>query len=202
MKNELLFNRPTYIGSTILDLSKLLMYEFHYDYMFNKYGNKAELIYTDTDSFVYDVKTEDLYKDMYEDKDKFDLHEVSISKFQSNDNKKVVGKFKCETNMRPITEFVALKPKLYSFLILGDDKTHSKAKGVTKTSQKDIKHEDYKRCLETNMDQNIEQIRIQTFKRHVYTIKQNKKALSNYEDKMYRYDAYRAYSYGHKDLKN
>ena len=105
---------------SLLLMSKYLMYDFHYNVMKEKYGDKCELIYTDTDSLVYEIKTDDLYSEMFEMKEYFDLSDVKIDKFKSNENKKVVGKFKDESNMMPITEFVALKPKLYSFLVHGE----------------------------------------------------------------------------------
>lgn len=200
-KKECVFNRPSYIGSTILDMSKYLMYDFHYNIMKPKYGDNVDLIYTDTDSFVYNVKCDDLYQDMYDMKEHFDLSEVKIDKFRCNINKKVIGKFKDETNMVPITEFIALKPKMYSFLIHGDEKKHLKVKGISKSLQKhELQHSDYTTCMQTNKDKEVKQTRIAMFERHVFTYVENKKALSNFDDKMYRLDDQNAYSFGHKNI--
>lgn len=201
-KEKVVYNKATYLGTTILDLSKYLMYDFHYNVMKPKYGNKCEMIYTDTDSFVYDIKTDDLYSEMFEMKEYFDLSDVKIDKFKSNENKKVIGKFKDESEMIPITEFVALKPKLYSFLVHGEDKKHLKAKGITRGAQKDMKHEMFTECARSCKDVDIKQVRIQMFKRQVYTLETSKKGLSNYDDKMYRLNNYEAYSYGHYKIKN
>jgi hypothetical protein len=174
-KKKVIYNKATYVGTTILDLSKYLMYDFHYNVMKKKYGDKCELIYTDTDSFVYDIKTEDLYKEMYEMKEFFDLSDVKIDKFKTNENKKVIGKFKDETEMMPIVEFVALKPKLYSFKVHDEDKKHLKAKGITRGAQKDINHEMFNECSTNCIDVDMPQVRIQMLKRQVYTLETVKK---------------------------
>ena len=69
-KRGITMNKPVYLGQAILDLSKTLMYEFHYDYMRPKYGSKVKLCYMDTDSFVYEIETEDFYRDMANDVEK------------------------------------------------------------------------------------------------------------------------------------
>ena len=196
-KEEITFNKPTYIGSTILDLSKLLMLDMHYN-KFKKIWNNIELLYTDTDSLVYYIQADDVYQDMYINKDLFDLSDVKIEKFKDDTNKKVIGLPKDESNMIPITEWVALKSKLYSYLLEGDDTKHIKAKGITKGSvKKDLSHENFVNTLETNEELSLLQCRIQMFKRHVYTLEQEKVALSNYDDKMFRVNNDIAYSYGH-----
>ena len=68
-KVELVLNRPIYVGFAILDLSKTLMYDFHYNYIKSKYpGERSKLLFTDTDSLTYSIKTNNLYEDMYQDK--------------------------------------------------------------------------------------------------------------------------------------
>ena len=72
IKETLTLNRPEYVGMCILDLSKTLMYDFHYNYIKKKYRNRARLLVTDTDSLTYEIKTEDVYKDFWNDKQMFD----------------------------------------------------------------------------------------------------------------------------------
>ena len=130
-KLALKLNKPAYIGMRILDLSKVLMYEFHYDYIKNKYDNKSKLLFTNSDSLMYELKTEDVYEDFRSNKEMFDFSKYSTkSKSHDNSNKLVIGKMKAETGDVAIQEFVGLKPKMYSFLV--DKSEHKKAKDVNR----------------------------------------------------------------------
>ena len=146
MKREKLFyNKPIYLGMCILDLSKTLMFEFHYDYIKNKYSDRAKLLMTVTDSLIYEIKTDDLYYDISKDvESKFNTSEfnknhpavVGSVKFKVGVNKKVIGMFKDETAGKQIEEFVGLRAKLYSYKL--HDKEHKRCKGVVR--------EEHKRC--------------------------------------------------------
>ena len=97
-KLALKFNKPPYSGICILELSKLLMYEFHYHYIKNKYENKSKLLSTDTGSLMYEIKTEEFYEDFSSNKEMFDISNYSTkSKYYDNSNKLVLGKMKDET---------------------------------------------------------------------------------------------------------
>ena len=110
IKETLTLNRPAYVGMCILDISKTLMYDFHYNYIKEKYGSNAKLLFTDTDSLNYNIRTEDIYKDFWADKDKFDFGDYNKnSGFYDPTNKKVIGKMKDETKGVPIVEFVGLR---------------------------------------------------------------------------------------------
>ena len=114
-------NRRIYVGFSILDLSKLFKSKFD-----------AKLLFTDTDSFVYEIKTEDVYEDFYGDKNLFDFSDYPLnSKFFDPVNKKVIGKMKDEFKGKIISEFVGLKSKMYSFISV-DNKEVTKANGVNK----------------------------------------------------------------------
>ena len=90
-----MLNNLAYIGACILELSKILMYEFHYDYIKNKYGNDSRLLFTDTDSLMFEIKTEDVCEDFSNDKEMFDFSNYSTkSKYYDNSNKLVVAKMK------------------------------------------------------------------------------------------------------------
>ena len=111
----------------ILELSKVLMCEFHYNYIKIKYDNNSRLLFSDTDSLMYEIKTEDAYGDFGNDKEMFDFINYSTkSKYYNDSNKLVVGKMKDETGGVAIEEFVGLKPKMYSFLV-DDNSKHKKA---------------------------------------------------------------------------
>jgi len=110
IKETLTLNRPAYVGMCILDLSKTLMYDFHYNYIKEKYGNKARLLFTDTDSLTYEIEADDVCKDFWNDKNKFDNSDYpESSPYFDKTNKKVIGKFKDEASGIPITEFVGLR---------------------------------------------------------------------------------------------
>ena len=134
-KVEVKMNEPIYLGQAILDISKTLMYEFWYDYIKPKYGDKARLCYTDTDSFIMHIKTDDFYKDISADVDKW----FDTSNYDKNDNRlleigenrNVIGKFKDELGGKIMTEFCALRAKAYAYK-LDDDTEMKKAKGTKK----------------------------------------------------------------------
>ena len=128
-KVTLTLNKPVYVGMCILELRKVLMYEFHYDYMKNKYGNDSELLFTYTDSLMYEIKTEDVAEDFSSDKEMLDFSNFSTKSECYNDsNKLVIDKMKDETAGIVIEEFVRLKPKMYSFLV-DDNSEPKKIKG-------------------------------------------------------------------------
>ena len=129
------FNKPIYMGACILETSKLHMNQFWYDHLKNKYNDKVELTYTDTDSFIIEVETDDMYKDMYENKNQYDFSEYPENHHNFDmSNKKVLGKFKDELKSKIITEFMALKPKMYSFEFIDNTliENENKCKGVKK----------------------------------------------------------------------
>ena len=121
-KIKVVMNKPVYLGQAILDLSKIVMYEFHYYYMVPKYGNRLKLCYMDTDSLVYDIKTEDFYEDIANDVEaRFDTSGYSKTDFRPLPiglNKKVIGLMKDELGGKIMPEFVAFRPKLYSYKVL------------------------------------------------------------------------------------
>ena len=128
-------NNPIYLGMSILDISKTFMYEFWYDYIKPKYQDKAKLCYMDTDSFIIHIKTEDFYKDIANDVEKW----FDTSNYDENDkrplpkgkNKKVIGLFKDELGGKIMIEFVGLRAKTYVYL-MDDGSEHEKAKGTKK----------------------------------------------------------------------
>ena len=115
MKKVLVLNRPVYVGMCILDISKTLMYDFHYNFIKKKYGDKARLLFTDTDSLMYEIETEDVYKDLYGSKENREMFVNSDypkdSPYYSESNKKVIGKMKDEADGVSIVEFIGLKSK-------------------------------------------------------------------------------------------
>jgi hypothetical protein len=194
-------DKPIYVGFCILDISKTLMYDFHYGYIKKNYGNKAKLLFTDTDSLCYEIETKDIYKDMYENKELFDLSEIEderLLQFKDNTNKKALGKMKPEYVNKPIEEFIGLKSKMYS-IKFADGKEDKKAKGIVKSVIKnDIKHDMYKNVLETGGRRHNNMTVIRSNKHQLYTMLINKVSLSAYDDKRYILDdGISSYAYGH-----
>jgi len=191
-KKKVLLNKPIYLGFCILDLSKYLMYDFHYNTIKKEYGERAKLLFQDTDSLTYSIKTQDIYEDMLKRKD------LLV-------NKKVLGKFKDEMLSLPIREFIGLRSKMYSCDVETDDpKKASKktAKGIkTAVKDKHISHEDYKKVLET-MDRTYDtQNTIRSYNHEVFSISVNKVGLSAFDDKRWLLDdGFRSYAYGHRQI--
>ena len=127
-KTEVYFNKPIYVGQAILDISKTLMFYFHYNFIRDKYGDKAELLMTDTDSLVYHIQTDDFYKDINKDVKKwFDTSnypENHPSGIKTGVNKKENGKIKDEAGGLTIDEFIGLCAKLLMLLKLDRIKKH------------------------------------------------------------------------------
>ena len=188
MKNtKVYFNKPVYVGQAILDLSKTLMFDFHYNYIKKKYGKKAELLFTDTDSLMHHICTEDFYKDINPDViDKFDTSDYPPnhpSGISTGLNKKVIGVFKDEVAGKQITHFVGLRPKLYSYKV-EDEVELKKCKGIKKNVvKKSLDFDDYVKCLFTGEKELRKMKIIRSEKHDIYSKEVNKVALSNLDDK-------------------
>ena len=200
-KIKVKMNKAIYLGLSILDISKILMYEFWYDYMKPKYNDKVKLCYMDTDSFVMNIKTNDFYKDIANDVEKrFDTssYEVNIP-LLTGKNKKVIRLIKDKLGGGIITEFVALRPKTYSYLT-DDCKENKKAKGTKKcVIKRMIKFNDYKNCLLKDEVVLKSQQRFRSKGHNVYTENINKTALSSNDDKrLTASDKIMSYPYGYK----
>lgn len=117
MKETLVLIRPAYVRMCILDLSKTLTYDFHYNYMKKKYGSRAKLGFTDTDSLCCEITAKDIYADFCADKHKFDNSDYpKESPVFDSTNKKVIGKFKDEAAGIPTKEFMGRESKMYSYI--------------------------------------------------------------------------------------
>src|ERR1043165_9225318 len=170
----------------ILDLSKTLIFYFHYNYIKKKYGDRAKLLFTDTDSLAYEIKTQDFYADIASDvRSRFDTSEYASdhpSGIETGVNKKVIGLFKDEAAGKQIEEFVGLRAKLYSYRMAGED--YKKSKGVKKNVVKNaITHDDYKDCLFTRREQSRKRNVIRSHHHDIFTEEVNKIALSADDDK-------------------
>ena len=185
------------MGCSVLELSKLLMYKFHYEYVKNKFD--AKLLFTDTDSLVYEIKGEDVYEVSYSDKHLLDFSNYLLnSKYYDPSYGSVLGKMKDEFKEVPISEFIGLKSKIYS-LISVDNVEVSKAKGVNKK----ISHKEFidvlfnRKVIRHNIN------RIQSILHRVGTYHVYKISLSCFDDKRYvLHDGVNTLGYFHKDIRD
>ena len=193
-------NKPIYLGLSILDISKITMYEFWYDFIKSKYGIREKLCYMDTDSFVINIKTKDFYKDIAMDvKERFDTSNCIYDRpLPIGVNKKVVGLMKGELGGGIITEFVALRPKAYSYKT--NDNIELKKAKCTKQCvvKKMLRFNDYKNCLFANGKVLRSQQRFKSENHAVFTENINKIALSRDDDKrIVAKDGIASYPYGY-----
>ena len=136
-KKILSSNKPIYVGFCILELSKLLMYQFHYDYVLKTFDN-VKLLFTDTDSLVYEIINGNVYEQCFKDKESFDFSGYSEDSIYFDDsNKKKLGKMKGEFNGNRIDKFIGLKGEMYS--LISNNWEVNKAKGVNLK----LKHKEY-----------------------------------------------------------
>ena len=217
-KTEVKMNKPIYLGQTMLDLSKTLMYKFWYDFIKPKYGDKARLCYMDTDTFVMLIKTDQFYKDISADVDRW----FDTSNYDKNDNrpleigknKKLLGKFKDELGGKIMTKFCALRAKTYSFLIdeyTDDDYEknnilNKKAKGTKKcVIRREILFDNYVDSLFKNEVLRRSQQKFRGDHHKVYTEEVNKIALSSNDNnndnkRIQTFDKVTTYPYGTNEI--
>ena len=185
-KTKIKMNIPIYIGFTILEISKSVMWKFFYGYFKPKYGDKIKLCYTDIDSFILYIKTEDSYEDIANDVEEwFDTSNYEIDRplLITNKNKKVLGKFKDELKGKIRTKFVDFRSKTYAYLI-DDFEEIKKNKGVKMCVVKtELKFNYYKDCLFNNNAILKLQQRFKSGLHNLYSEEVNKIALSSNDDK-------------------
>ena len=202
--STLKLNKPIYVGFTILDVSKILMYNFHYQHIKKKYDKGVQLCFSDTDSLLYEIKTEDIYKDMEEDKEMYDFSDYpKPHNLHSIINKKVIGKFKDELNGQPLEEFCGLRSKCYSLLYDCPDGCIIKAKGNKKSvKNKYFRHKHYVDCLLTLSTYSISQNLIKSKAHTVSSYNVKKTALTVFDLKRYICcDGIHTLAHGHYNAK-
>ena len=178
-KVKVVMKKPVYLGQAILDLSKIIMYEFHYDCMKPKFKD-SQLCYMDTDSLIYEIRTKNFYADIADDVPaRFDTSGyISDRPLPIGLNKKVIRLMKDELGEAIMTEFVALRPKLYSYKNL-DGAEDKKCKGIKKcVVKKTLMFEDYKNCLFNSSLEYRSQFMFWSIKHDIFTLKVNKVALN------------------------
>ena len=197
IKPELILNNPIYVGFTVLELSKWLMYDFHYNFI--KKNFNAELLFTDTDSLAYEIKSENINEEFFKQKDLFDFSNYSAdSEFFDKTNKRAICKTKDEFGGIIATEFVGLKSKMYSIKKINDKELNT-AKGVNIATE----FKEFKDVLFNKKIIRYKMKRIQAKKQKIRTYEIDKISLSCFDDKRYVLDdGIPALAYFHKDCDN
>ncbi|XP_070165613.1 uncharacterized protein [Polyergus mexicanus] len=186
-KLEVKFNKPIYVGMCILDVSKIRLYEFHYEYMLPLYRDKCRIMYIDMDSLIYRVECEDVYENMKRDIDRFDTSDYATDNAYSMPlaNKKIPGAMKDENAGAIMTEFVGLRVKMYALRVDGRSDT-KRIKGVKSgVIARTITFDDYARCLRRGIEMKRKQCCIKSELHEMYTVSELKVALSPHDDKRY-----------------
>ena len=214
-KTSIYFDRPIYTGFSVLDISKILMFDFHYQTIKEKYpGDKSTLCFTDTDSFLYKIKTDDIYMDMLNDFQMYDFSDYAddhpcfsglppetVEHIKST-NKKTVGKFKDEEKGIAITEFIGIRAKCYSYKRI-DGQCRKKLKGIKKSVVKQtIQHEHYRQCLFDDQQLYASMNTFRSYNHQLKTIRQTKSALLNFDDKRHLLSCgLKTMAHGHYSIK-
>ena len=199
-KTKVCLSKPVYVGMCVLDLSKFIMFDFYYEHLKALYADSIRMLYTDTDSLIVHVETEDVYADMLLDSDLYDTSNYpSDHPLYWTVNKKVIGKFKDKLGSRIMTEFIGLRSKMYSYTGQTDDR---RAKGVNRSVLRNtITHDDYRDCL---FDQQVYTRTMPGLRSHqheIYGETVRKVALSPLDTKRYILeDGITTLAYGHKDI--
>jgi hypothetical protein len=185
LKKQITLNKPIYIWQSVLDDSKFLMYDFHYNFMMKQFKrDDIDLMFTDTDSLCYHIRNKDPYKVIKKNKTLFDLSD-DVGELHDPTNKKVIGKFKNESPEKQIIEFVGLRSKVYSYKT-DDAKEHKKCKGVKKyVAKKDLSVDLYKETLFNRTSVEIKQNTFRSHKHVIFTEEVTKIGLSAFDDKCY-----------------
>ena len=204
LHDRVLLNKPHIVGAVTLELSKVVMMDFHYNKMLKIFDpENIKLIYSDTDSLAYKIKDKDMTHKLYENKHLFDFSNLSESNFLFNtENKKVLGKFKIEYGEKKIIEFIALRSKMYSVLF-NDQSNVKHIKGIKKYTTNPITHENFREALLDSKYLDTSFYTIRSFKQKVYTCKIDKHAICPFDDKRWILaDGINSLAYGHKKIKD
>jgi hypothetical protein len=191
MKLKYKINKPFYVGFAVLELSKLHMFQFHYDFIKRVWpGKQSQLLFTDTDSLMYEITAPRVYDTIWANREKFDLSDMPRnSPYYDPTNAKVIGKFKDEACGKSIIEFVGLRPKMYSFTVAdeegGTPAEKIRAKGIQRAACKNIRHADFLRQLHEPTENMLINRRIGSKLHRVYTYEFSKRGLCAFDDKRY-----------------
>jgi hypothetical protein len=210
MKPRCLINRPFYVGFTVLEFAKLHMYRFHYDFVKPLWPDKkSQLLFTDTDSLMYEIEDTHLYEKIWRHRDEFDLSDYPKDFFHDATNKAIIGKFKDEAKGKTAEAFVGLRAKMYCWKLSKQltDNTYAseekaRAKGIQRAAMRDVRFEDYEQQIRTPHEHKVTNRRIGSHLHRLYTYEYDKKGLCSFDDKRYILeDGISSLAYGHYRVK-
>jgi hypothetical protein len=219
-KLEVVLDRPIAIGSTCLELSKLHMYKFLYDYIYPKYHKRARLLYSDTDSYAIYVETENIYQDMLEDEGiRFDLSKYEgpfFGRYYSCRNANRLGAMKDELPNAIITQMVVNKPKMYAIAYIKANidsesglnvyTTDYKrtAKGIPRRALKRTYHFDaFVEAMDNPVHSTVTSNSIRSYDQKLFTVEQTKRGINDFDVKRWILpDSVNTLAYGHVDIQN
>ena len=226
-RDKVVYDKPVYVGCTILDLSKLHMTEFHYEVIHKNFKGIYSLVYGDTDSLTYSIQHDDIYEWIKNNREYFDLSDSIREDMKDNTNKKVPGKFKDEMNTLPIKQYTGLNPKCYSFIKatleemarshpnlykyyedkkdkMLTDVNIKKGKGVPKVIIKnEIDHKNYNEVIENDPEKRIvtrDVTSIRSFNHQIYTCTTKQVVLTGYYDKIHMISSVDCVPFGYKKI--
>lgn len=206
MKPRCVINRPFYAGFAVLELAKLHMYKFHYDFVKKLWpGKVAQLLFTDTDSLMYEIEDSQMHEKVWQHRDQFDLSDYPSNFYHDATNKAKIGKFKDEAKGKAAEAFVGLRAKMYCWKMAKalPDNTFSveekaRAKGIQRAAMRDLRFADYERQIRAPQEHTSVNRRIGTHLQRIYTYEYVKKGLCAFDDKRYILeDGITTLAYGH-----
>jgi hypothetical protein len=206
VRKTVTLNKPMYAGFCILEISKAIMFNFHYNVMQKRFpAGSLKVLFTDTDSLCYSSRCQDAYDLMSLDKEWFDFSNYPPSHpLYSKSNEKTIGKFKDECGGVAPIEFVGLRSKMYSLLVEADKPSKRTAKGVKRLFvEKRVRHDMYLNTLKTKTSTRAEFVNFRSLLHNVQTVHFSRTCLSAYDDKRHvREDGVHTYAYGHYKLRS
>ena len=210
MKPRCIINRPFYVGFTVLEFAKLHMYRFHYDFVKPLWpGKKSQLLFTDTDSLMYEIQEPRLYEKIWQHRDEFDLSDYPKDFFHDATNKAIIGKFKDEAKGKTAEAFVGLRAKMYCWKLSKQQSDNAytseekaRAKGIQRAAMRNVRFDDYEQQLRTPHEHKVTNRRIGAHLHRIYTYEYAKKGLCSFDDKRYILeDGISTLAYGHYRVK-
>lgn len=199
-KQQVVLDKPIIVGFCILEISKMIMADFYYNTMKKQFCQRLSLLYTDTDSLLVKIESDNLNEELKLLQEHFDFSNLPTNHLLFNvTNRKIPGKFKDECAGKEISSFVGLRSKMYSYTVSDDQPSVMKAKGISnKVVGTDLTHQDYVDCV-TQIAKGKELVTssIRSYNHQVYTNSVSIAGLNPFDDKRYVLHGVNTFALGH-----